>query len=302
MRWRWSRRGDFGQQPLVEVDAALDGAIADRVDADLERGGVRRAHAREDLVVVEGQEAALAGAVAERLVHARRAAAEGAVGEDLETADAASGGGIVERRRAQRDRRVDAAPDQDRVGRERHLVEQQLQRDRFETARGAGGSLRVGLEHHARRGDAERREPREGRARAVAQPLERGRRRRPEQALRGGLEAGAERAPVGGALDAAAGRIGRARVDAGRRERQRVAHGAVSVVLDDQRRAIGARGVEFGARREPPLGEVLVLQLETDQPLARGQADAARLRSTSCSAAMLRTLRAGPRSGRSRRA
>ena len=43
----------LGQQPLVEVDAALDGAIADRMDTDLERGGVRRAHAREELIHAE---------------------------------------------------------------------------------------------------------------------------------------------------------------------------------------------------------------------------------------------------------
>ena len=276
------------------ADAALDRRVADRVHADLEPGRVGGAHAREDLVLVERQIAALARAVRERLAHAGGAAAEGAVGEDLEAADAAAGGGIVQRRRARRDRGVDAAPDEDRVGREGQprRAAAACASDSRRPAAPPGPSSSVCRITPAEVMPQRREAARSVRARGLAQALERrATARRRAGAARRSRSTGPAGAPSASRSMRPPARIGRARVDARRGERAAVADGAVAVVLQHHDRAIGARRVELGARRQAPLGEVVVLELEADQPLARAARAPPRARSTSCSAAMLRTPR-----------
>jgi len=87
----------FLEQTPVQIDAALDGGIADGVNADLKPEVVSRPHASVDLCFLQGHETALGGTIGERFAHVRRAAAERAVGEDLEPTDPSSSARVVQR-------------------------------------------------------------------------------------------------------------------------------------------------------------------------------------------------------------
>ena len=228
-----------------------------------------------------------------------RAAPKGAVGKNLIAADAAAPRGVVQRRRTRRDRGVDAAADQDRVGRERGLVQQELHRERLEAARGAGGPFVVGLEDHTGRGDAAGRQAGERRPGRLAQALEIRRGHGAEQPLRGGLEAGPGRRAGRIALDPAARRVGRRRGDPRGGERAAVADAAVTVAAPSppaaaRRRPRPARLASAdAARRDPRPG--------AGGPPASRRVRAGRPRRAAGPGARRSSARrAGRRSGRSR--
>ena len=265
------RRGASASSCSNSATQSLDRRVADGVHADLQAGGVRGAHARQDLGLRQRRHAALAGAIGERLAHVRGAAAEGAVGEDLEAADAAAGGGVVQRRGARRDRRVDAAADEDRVGREAAPASSSscMASDSKRPVAPPGPSSSVCrttpaevMPQAARRANV---------VRAVApQAFERRRRHGAEQALRGALEARRRwaRRAASRSMRPPAG-SGVCGIDAGRRQGGAVADGAVAIVLEHHDRPIGAGRVELAAVGRRRSASACVFELQADQPLAR---------------------------------
>ena len=203
--------GRLDEQPLEERTQRSTAASPIACTQIWSPAGVGGAHAREDLVLGERQEAARRAAVGEGLAHVGGAAPEGAVGEDLEAADAAArarGRGAASR--GPRGPRRRSGRSGSRSSRRAASSSRSCMRERLEAARRRrpGPSSSVWRITPAEvMPQAARRANESGPSRAGARAPGAG--HGAEQELRGGLEAGA-----GGRRRAGRARCGR---PAGRR-------------------------------------------------------------------------------------